>query len=180
VIGETSTLEQHLSTRRELLRDHRNDQIYTTSKATAISRTPEACPRYPHETRPPRESEIATYLNGDSSSAGVQSSQFANPASPKHNGSLVLPTEVVPMDLSDGHPGGSNTQSLHGSPMDHGSTPLDRANYFNQTMATEKACMERPVLKRPKACCTDLIKLRDLRPSQTSSRRLATPNRSHR
>ncbi|KAH2859408.1 hypothetical protein KXV31_008475, partial [Aspergillus fumigatus] len=33
---------------------------------------------------------------------------------------LVLPTEVVPMDLSDGHHGGSNTQNLHGSPMDHG------------------------------------------------------------
>jgi hypothetical protein len=84
------------------------------------------------------------------------------------------------MDLSDGHPGSSNTQNLHGSPMDHGSAPIDRVNHSSQTMATEKACMERPVQNRPKACCTDLIKRRDLRPSQTSSRRLATPNRSHR
>ncbi|KAH1383116.1 hypothetical protein KXW98_009404 [Aspergillus fumigatus] len=89
--------------------------MYTTSKDTAISRTPEACPRYPHEIRPPPESEIATYLNGDSSSAGVQPSQFENTASPRHNESLVLPAKVVPMDLSDGHPGGSNTQSLLGT-----------------------------------------------------------------
>ncbi|KAK9595356.1 hypothetical protein V6Z93_005121 [Aspergillus fumigatus] len=180
VIGEASTLEQHLSTRRELLWDQRNDQMYITSKDTSISRTPEACSRYLHELRPPRESEIATYRNGGASNAGIQPSQFANPAPPKHDGSLVLPTEVVPMDLSDGNHGGSNTQNLHGSPMDHGSAPLDRANHSSQTMATEKACMERPVQNRPKACCTDLIKRRDLRPSQTSSRRLATPNRSHR
>ncbi|KAH3464011.1 hypothetical protein KXV78_000411 [Aspergillus fumigatus] len=139
VIGEASTLEQHLSTRRELLWDHRNDQMCITSKDTSISRTPEACSRYLHELRPPRESEIATYLNGGASNAGIQPSQFANPAPLKHDGSLFLPTEVVPMDLSDGHPGGSNTQNLHGSPMDHGSAPLDRANHSSPTMATEKA-----------------------------------------
>ncbi|KAH1480126.1 hypothetical protein KXX06_005269, partial [Aspergillus fumigatus] len=94
VIGEASTLEQHLSTRRELLWDHRNDQMCITSKDTSISRTPEACSRYLHELRPPRESEIATYLNGGASNAGIQPSQFANPAPLKHDGSLFLPTEV--------------------------------------------------------------------------------------
>jgi hypothetical protein len=200
VTSEASILEQHLSTRRELLLDDRNEQIYTRFKDTAITRTPEADPRYPHEIRPPRESENTTYLNGEHANAGIRPSQFATPASPKHDGSLILPTEVVPMDpsdghpegsntqslhyspmdLSDGHPDGSNTQSLHYSPMDRGSAPLDRANQSSQEMATEKACMERPVQNRPNACCTDLVKRQDLRPSQTSSRRLATPNRSHR
>jgi hypothetical protein len=180
VTSEASILEQHLSTRRELLLDHRNEQIYTRFKDTASTRTPEADPRYPHEIRPPRESENTTYLNGEHANAGIRPSQFATPASPKHDGSLILPTEVVPMDPSDGHPEGSNTQSLHYSPMDHGSAPLDRANQSSQEMATEKACMERPVQSRPNACCTDLVKRQDLRPSQTSSRRLATPNRSHR
>lgn len=115
MIGEASTLGQHLSTRRELLWDHRNDQMYITSKDTSISRTPEACSHYLHELRPPCESEIVMYLNGGASNAGIQPSQFANSAPPKHDGSLVLPTEVVPMDLSDGHHGGSNTQNLHGT-----------------------------------------------------------------
>ncbi|KAH2214860.1 hypothetical protein KXW71_003563 [Aspergillus fumigatus] len=112
VIGEASTLGQHLSTRRELLWDHRNDQMYITSKDTSISRTPEACSHYLHELRPPCESEIATYLNGGASNAGIQPSQFANPAPPKHDGSLVLPTEVVPMDLSDGHHGAPGFASI--------------------------------------------------------------------
>lgn len=151
-----------------------------TSKDTSISCTPKACSHYLYELQPPRESEITMYLNGGASNTGIQPSQFANPAPLKHDGSLFLPTKVVPMDLSNGHPGGSNTQNLHGSPMDHGSAPLDRANHSSPTMATEKACIERPVQNRPKACCTDLIKHQDLRPSQTSSRRLATPNHSHR
>ncbi|KAH3073883.1 hypothetical protein KXW78_005880 [Aspergillus fumigatus] len=112
VIGEASTLGQHLSTRRELLWDHRNDQMYITSKDTSISRTPEACSHYLHELRPPCESEIATYLNGGASNAGIQPSQFANSAPPKHDGSLVLPTEVVPMDLSDGHHGAPGFASI--------------------------------------------------------------------
>jgi hypothetical protein len=116
--------------------------MYTTFRDTAITHTPEACPQLPHEIWPPRESGIAAYLNGDNANAGMQPSQFANPASPKHDGSLILPTEVVPMDLSDGHPDGLNTQSLHRSPMDHGSAPHDRTNQSSQTMATEKACMD--------------------------------------
>jgi hypothetical protein len=180
VVSEASTLEQHLFARRELFWDQRNDQMYTTSRDTAITRTSEACPRLPHEIRPPRESGIAVYPNGDDANAGILPSQFANPASPRHDGSLILPTEVVPMDLSDGHPDGSHTQSLHGSPMDNGSAPPDRTSHSSQTMATEKACMEHQVQNRPKACCTDIIKRRELRPSQTSSRRLATPNLSHR
>ncbi|GFF61703.1 hypothetical protein IFM51744_10769 [Aspergillus udagawae] len=139
VTSEASTLQQHLSARREVLWDHRNDQMYTTSKDTAITRTTEICPRFPHEIRPPRESEIAAYMNGDDANADILPSQFANPASPKHDGSLILPTEVVPMDLSDGHSDVSNTQSLHGSPMEHGSASLDRTNHSSQMMATEKA-----------------------------------------
>jgi hypothetical protein len=180
VISEAATLEQQLSTRREFLWDHRLDQTYTTSKDTAITRTPEAGPRYPHETRPPRESEIATYLNGNDANAGIQPSQVANTASPKHDGSLILPTEVVSIDLSDGHPDRSNIHGLRGSPMDDGSAPLDRTNHSSQVMETENPCMEQPVQNRSKACCTDLIKHRELRPSQTSSRQLATPNLSHR
>lgn len=84
------------------------------------------------------------------------------------------------MDPSDGQSDGSNTQSLYYSPMDHGSAPLDRANQSSQEVATEKAYMERPVQNRPKACCTDLVKCWELRPWQTSSLRLATPNLSHR
>jgi hypothetical protein len=175
VIGEASTLEQHLSTRRDLLSDDRINESYITSENTAIIRTPEAGPD-PNEVRPPGQSDIASYLTGDDANAGMQSSQFANSA----GGSLVLPTQVVPMDLNDEHPGASNTQSLHGSPMDDGSAPLDSTDHSSQMAVTEGACLEQSVQNRPKACCTNLIKPRDLRPSQTSSRRVATPNASHR
>ncbi|KAH3546949.1 hypothetical protein KXW20_006642 [Aspergillus fumigatus] len=86
--------------------------MYITSKDTSISRTPEACSHYLHELRPPCESEIVMYLNGGASNAGIQPSQFANSAPPKHDGSLVLPTEVVLMDLSDGHHGAPGFASI--------------------------------------------------------------------
>jgi hypothetical protein len=127
VIGEASTLEQLLSTRRDLLSDDRINESYITSEDTASIRTPEAGPDS-HEVRPPGQSDIASYLTGDDANAGIQSSQIANSA----RGSLILPIEVVPIDLNDGHPDGSNTQSLHGSPMNHGSAPLDRTNHSSQ------------------------------------------------
>jgi hypothetical protein len=141
VISEASALEQHLSSRRELLSDERIDESCITSEDTASIRTSEAGSRNPHEIRRPRESEITAYLNVEEATTGIQSSWFENSAPPKHDGALVLPTKVVPMDLSDEHPNGSNTQSLQKSPMDRGSTPLDRTDRSNPTMATVNACM---------------------------------------
>ncbi|KAH1921832.1 hypothetical protein KXW60_008140, partial [Aspergillus fumigatus] len=52
---------------------------------------------------------------------------------------MALPTKVVPMDLSEEYANGSNIQSLQKSPMDRGSTPLDRTDRFNPTMTTVNA-----------------------------------------
>ncbi|KAH2443707.1 hypothetical protein KXW63_009309, partial [Aspergillus fumigatus] len=60
--------------------------------------------------------------------SGGPSSRFENSAPPKHDGAMALPTKVVPMDLSEEYANGSNIQSLRKSPMDRGSTPLDRTD----------------------------------------------------
>lgn len=140
-MSEASTLEQHLSTRRELLLHDRINKSCTTSEDTAIIYTPEAGSRNPYEIWPPHECEITVYPNADDANADIQASGFANSVIPKHDRALIVPTKVVAMDLSEEHPNGSNTKSLQKSPMDQCSTPLGRTDRSNPMMATVNACM---------------------------------------
>lgn len=140
-MSKASTLEQHLSTQRELLLHDRINKSCTTSEDTAIIYTPEAGSHNPYEIWPPHVCEITVYLNADNANADIQASRFANSVIPKHDRALIIPTKVVAMDLSEEHTNGSNTKSLQKSPMDQCSTPLGRTDRSNPMMATVNACM---------------------------------------
>ncbi|KAH1546149.1 hypothetical protein KXX57_003987 [Aspergillus fumigatus] len=140
-MSKASTLEQHLSTQRELLLHDRINKSCTTSEDTAIIYTPEAGSHNPYEIWPPHVCEITVYLNADNANADIQASRFANSVIPKHDRALIVPTKVVAMDLSEEHTNGSNTKSLQKSPMDQCSTPLGRTDRSNPMMATVNALL---------------------------------------